>query len=34
MRNAGVIISSTEIAIYELLRDSRNDGFKQMLAYL
>ncbi len=34
MRAAGAIISSTEMIIYELLRASGSDAFKQMLAYL
>jgi len=34
MRAAGAVISSTEMAIYELLGDSRRPEFKQMLAYL
>ncbi len=34
MRTAGAIISSTETIIYELLRASGTDAFKQMLAYL
>ena len=34
MRSAGAVISSAEMAIYELLGDSRNDEFKQMLPYL
>jgi nicotinamidase-related amidase len=34
MRDAGAVISSTEMAIYELLRDSRRPEFKQMLPYL
>ncbi len=34
MRNAGAVVSSTEMAIYELLGDSRNDEFKKMLPYL
>jgi nicotinamidase-related amidase len=34
MREAGAVISSTEMAIYELLGDSRRPEFKQMLAYL
>jgi nicotinamidase-related amidase len=34
MRDAGAVISSTEMAIYELLGDSRRPEFKQMLPYL
>lgn len=34
MRAAGAVISSTEMAIYELLGDSRRPEFKQMLTYL
>ncbi|MBI1357158.1 MAG: isochorismatase family protein [Acidobacteria bacterium] len=34
MRQAGCVISSTEMAIYELLGDSRRPEFKQMLPYL
>jgi nicotinamidase-related amidase len=34
MRDAGAVVSSTEMAIYELLRDSRRPEFKQMLPYL
>ena len=34
MRQAGAVISSTEMAIYELLGDSRNDEFKKMLPHL
>ena len=34
MREAGAVISSTEMAIYELLRRSDRDEFKQMLPYL
>ena len=34
MRNAGAVVSSTEMAIYQLLGDSRNDEFKKMLPYL
>jgi nicotinamidase-related amidase len=34
MRAAGAVISSTEMMIYELLRSSNTDGFKQMLSYL
>jgi nicotinamidase-related amidase len=34
MRDAGAIITSTEMAIYELLGDSRRLEFKQMLPYL
>lgn len=34
MREAGAVISSTEMAIYELLGDSRRPEFKQMLTYL
>jgi nicotinamidase-related amidase len=34
MRDAGAIISSTEMAIYELLGNSSRPEFKQMLPYL
>lgn len=34
MRDAGAVISSAEMAIYELLGDSRRPEFKQMLRYL
>ena len=34
MRAAGAVISSTEAIIYELLRSSGTDAFKQMLPYL
>lgn len=34
MRAAGAVISSTEMIIYELLRASGTDAFKQMLPYL
>ena len=34
MRAAGAIISSTEMIIYELLRDSATDAFKRMLPHL
>ncbi|MDA1315702.1 MAG: hydrolase [Acidobacteria bacterium] len=34
MRDAGAVISSTEMAIYELLGDSRRPEFKEMLPYL
>ena len=34
MQSAGAVISSAEMAIYELLGDSRNDEFKKMLPYL
>ena len=34
MRDAGATISSAEMAIYELLGDSRRPEFKQMLPYL
>jgi nicotinamidase-related amidase len=34
MRDAGAIISSTEMAIYELLRVSGSAAFRQMLPYL
>jgi len=34
MREAGAVISSTEMAIYELLRGSGSAQFKEMLAYL
>jgi len=34
MRGAGAVISSTEMAIYELLGSSRRAEFKQMLPYL
>ncbi len=34
MRDAGAVVSSTEMAIYELLRDSRRPEFKQMLPYM
>jgi nicotinamidase-related amidase len=34
MRSAGAVISSTEMAIYELLRSSAAPGFKEMLQYM
>ena len=34
MRSAGAVISSTEMAVYELLGNSRRPEFKQMLPYL
>jgi nicotinamidase-related amidase len=34
MRDAGAVISSTEMAIYELLRGSGTKEFKEMLSYL
>jgi len=34
MRAAGAVISSTEIMIYELLRGSGTEAFKEMLRYL
>ena len=34
MRAAGAVISSTEMAIYELLGRSDREEFKQMLPYL
>jgi nicotinamidase-related amidase len=34
MRAAGAVISSTEMMIYELLRASNTDAFKQMLPHL
>jgi nicotinamidase-related amidase len=34
MRSAGAVISSTEMAIYELLRRSDREEFKQMLPHL
>jgi nicotinamidase-related amidase len=34
MRSAGVVISSIEMAIYELLGDARRAEFKQMLPFL
>jgi len=34
MRDAGAVISSTEMIIYELLRSSGADAFKAMLKYL
>ena len=34
MRAAGAVIGSTEMAIYELLGDSRRPEFKRMLTYL
>ena len=34
MRAAGAVISSTEMMIYELLRSSNTEAFKQMLPYL
>ena len=34
MRDAGAVISSTEMAIYELLRVSGSPAFKQMLPFL
>lgn len=33
-RAAGAVISSTEMMIYELLRESGSEAFKEMLAYL
>jgi nicotinamidase-related amidase len=34
MRAAGAVISSTEMIIYELLRGSGTEGFKEMLKWL
>jgi nicotinamidase-related amidase len=34
MRDAGAVISSTEMIIYEMLRSSGTDAFKEMLKYL
>jgi nicotinamidase-related amidase len=34
MRDAGAVISSTEMIIYELLRTSETEAFKQMLPWL
>jgi nicotinamidase-related amidase len=34
MRSAGVVISSAEMAIYELLGNARRTEFKQMLTFL
>ena len=34
MRAAGAVISSTEMMIYELMRSSGSEAFKQMLPYL
>ena len=34
MRNAGAVISSTEMIVYELLRTSETEAFKQMLPWL
>jgi nicotinamidase-related amidase len=34
MRAAGAVISSTEMMIYELLRGSGTEAFKEMLRYL
>jgi nicotinamidase-related amidase len=34
MRDAGAVISSTEMAMYELLRASGTSAFKQMLPYI
>jgi nicotinamidase-related amidase len=34
MRAAGSVISSTEMIIYELLRSSNTEAFKQMLPHL
>jgi nicotinamidase-related amidase len=34
MRAAGAVISSTEMIIYELLRSSNTEAFKQMLPHL
>ncbi len=34
MRAAGAVISTTEMMIYELLRSSGSQGFKEMLPYL
>lgn len=34
MRAAGAVISSTEMAIYELMRSSSSPAFKEMLPYL
>lgn len=34
MRDAGAVISSTEMIIYELLRTSQTEAFKQMLPWL
>ena len=34
IRAAGAVISSTEMMIYELMRSSDSQAFKQMLPYL
>jgi nicotinamidase-related amidase len=34
MRDAGAVISSTEMIIYELMRSSSSPAFKEMLSYL
>ena len=34
MRNAGAVISSTEMMIYELMRSSGTEAFKQLLPYI
>jgi len=34
MRSAGAVISSTEMMIYELLRESETEAFKEMLKHL
>jgi nicotinamidase-related amidase len=34
MRAAGAVISSTEMMIYELLRSSNTEAFRQMLPHL
>jgi len=34
MRSAGAVIASTEMMIYELLRESGTEAFKEMLKYL
>jgi len=34
MRDAGAVISSTEMMIYELMRSSGSDAFKELLPYL
>lgn len=34
MRNAGAVISSSEMIVYELLRTSETEAFKQMLPWL
>jgi hypothetical protein len=34
MRDAGAVISSTEMMLYELLRSSGTPSFKELLPYL